>query len=230
LSDVAADTLKAGSLEFEAVLPEKDKRLFKGSLIFAAPAGITVISDIDDTIKITQVHDRKATLRSTLLEPFKPVEGMAQLYQTWVASDHPEFYYVSASPWQLYLPLADFVKSNGFPAGVFYLKDFRLKDRSRFSLFESPEKYKPAVIEPLMRKSPERKFVLVGDSGERDPEIYGNLARHFSGQVSHIFIRNVTGEPPQSPRYQHAFHDLPARLWSVFSDPSEIAAIKLVNQ
>jgi phosphatidate phosphatase APP1 len=130
---------------------------------------------------------------------------------------------VSASPWQLYSPLADFIRSNGFPAGVFYLKSFRWKDETLFNLFEGPEKYKPVVIEPLMKQFPNRRFVLVGDSGERDPEIYGALAREHPQQVAKILIRDVTEEGAEAERFKTAFRELPPSLWKVFHEPAEIA-------
>jgi len=227
LSDADVQRLGPGPIEFHARLPAKDKRVFEGLGTFAPPSGLSVISDIDDTIKITQVRDYQAALKSTFLEPFQAVPGMAQVYQNWATNDGAQFYYVSASPWQLFLPLTDFLKSNGFPAGVFCLKEFRVTDRTRFSIFENPQKYKPGVIEPLFKTFSERKFVLVGDSGERDPEVYGDLARRFPGRVAHIFIRDVTGDAVQSPRYQQAFHDLPAGLWTVFHEPSEIGSVRL---
>ena len=90
------------------------------------------------------------------------------------------------------------------------------------SLFENPEKYKPAVIEPLLKMFPQRTFVLVGDSGERDPEIYAALAREHPQQIRHIFIRDVTGETAEAERYKAAFHDLEPGLWKVFHEPAEI--------
>jgi phosphatidate phosphatase APP1 len=230
LSDTDVQKLGPGPVQFRALLPAKDKRMFTGAASFAPASGISVISDIDDTIKITQVRDRRAAVKNTFLEPFQAVPGMAQLYQNWATNDGAQFYYVSASPWQLFLPLSDFLKSNGFPAGVFCLKDFRLKDKTRFSLFENPQKYKPGIIEPILKTFPQRQFVLIGDSGERDPEIYGDLARRFRKQVSHIFIHDVTGDALQSPRYQQAFRDLPASLWTVFHEPSEIGSVKLRRQ
>jgi hypothetical protein len=225
LSDSEAQALKTSATPIQAVLPANDPRQFIGALNLFADAGITVISDIDDTIKVTQVHDRKATLRNTFLNPFQPVPGMAEVYRAWAERPAAQFCYVSASPWQLFLPLSEFVRSNGFPAGMFYLKNFRLKDESVFSLFQNPEKYKPVVIEPLLKQFPQRQFVLVGDSGERDPEIYGRLARQYPGQVIRIFIRNVSGEPAGAPRYKNAFRDLPSALWKVFQDPSEIIGL-----
>ena len=90
------------------------------------------------------------------------------------------------------------------------------------SLFQGPERYKTPVIEPLLQRFPGRQFVLVGDSGERDPEIYAALARKFPMQVTRICIRNVTNEPMGADRYKNAFRGLPPELWRVFRDPKEI--------
>jgi hypothetical protein len=210
-------------LAVHAILSSRDTRVFAGRVSLLEDAGTMVISDIDDTIKITNVRNPGATLRNTFLEAFRPVPGMAEVYQSWARGDKADFCYVSASPWQLFLPLADFVRSNGFPAGPFYLKQFRWKDESLFNLFESPEKYKPQVIEPLLAKFPNRRFVLVGDSGERDPEIYGALARQYPKQVKRILIRDVTGESPEAERYRAAFQGIAQECWRVFREPSEIA-------
>ena len=74
----------------------------------------------------------------------------------------------------------------------------------------------------LMSQSPNRRFVLVGDSGEKDPEIYGALARQHPKQVTQIFIRDVTSEPPSAARYRKAFRELPDGLWQVFQKPDSL--------
>ncbi len=205
-----------------AKLKAKDKRSFVGQVWLLDDTGASVISDIDDTIKITEVRDRHATLRNTFLREFQAAPGMAELYQRLARSNHATFHYVSASPWQLYAPLADFTRSNGFPAGTFDLKLLRWKDRSFFSLFDDPMTYKLAVIEPLLQRFPNRRFILVGDSGERDPEIYITLARRYPRQVARIWIRDVTGESASAERYQHGFAGLPPDCWQVFREPREI--------
>ncbi|HKS36694.1 MAG TPA: App1 family protein, partial [Verrucomicrobiae bacterium] len=145
-----------------------------------------------------------------------------EVYRDWSLRLNARFHYVSASPWQLYLPLAEFVRTNGFPEGTFHLKPFRVKDESFFDLFKSPEHYKPGVIEPLLKRFPGRRFVLVGDSGERDPEIYGALARRFPDQVKRVLIRDVTGEGPDAARYQKAFRDVPRERWVIFEKPDKV--------
>ena len=217
-----ATTFTNWRIPFAAELPPGDTRKFTGEVALLEATGLSVISDIDDTIKITQVRDRPAMLRNTFLLPFEPAPGMAELYQNLARSNRAEFHYVSASPWQLYVPLTEFVRSNGFPSGTFALKKFRWKDRSFLSLFADPEKYKPAVIEPLLKRFPNRHFVLVGDSGERDPEVYGTIADKHPDQVLRIYIRDVTGQAADSPRYKTAFAQLPRDQWKLFRDPREL--------
>jgi len=212
------------TIRIEAVLPKTDLRAFTGEVALVDQRGLTVISDIDDTIKVSEVLDRSAMLRNTFLKPFIPAPGMAALYSDW-AKEGAQFHYASASPAQLFLPLADFVQTNGFPAGTFHLKAFRWKDQTFFSLFSDPVKYKLGVLEPLFEKFPQRHFVLVGDSGERDPETYGTLARKYPKQVIRILIRDVTGTTADAARYKKAFHDLPDGRWQIFREPAEISPI-----
>jgi hypothetical protein len=227
LSDEEVENLRRAArgnrIEFHAVMPPKDSRAFAGAVDLVDNAGVTVISDIDDTIKITEVRERRAMLRNTFLDGFRAVPRMAEIYRTWAREPGTEFHYVSASPWQLFLPLNDFIRTNGFPAGIFCLKHFRVKDESFFSLFEAPGPYKLRVIEPLLKQFPDRRFVLVGDSGEQDPEAYAALARKYPRQVAHIYIRNVTNEGPASARFQKDFKDLPTGMWQVFTEPGEIS-------
>jgi len=212
-------------ISFSAVLSLKDQRQFTGQVFPLAEEGMSVISDIDDTIKITEVRDSQATLRNTFLREFQPVPGMAQFYRSATNEQNIGFHYVSASPWQLYEPLTAFAASNGFPSGTFTLKQFRWKDRSFLSLFADPEQYKPAVIEPLLKQFPKRLFVLIGDSGERDPEIYGALARKFPEQILRILIRDVTNETVEATRYQQAFRGVPVEKWQIFREPGEIKCL-----
>lgn len=207
-------------LTIEAILPKRDSRAFAGTVHLAPQlSGWHVISDIDDTIKVSQVRNKPELMLNTFCRPFRPVPGMAKLYRSW-AADQVRFHYVSASPWQLYSPLAAFIREHDFPAGSFHMKLFRLQDRTRTSLFGLQEEYKRGVIEPLLKRFPKDRFVLVGDSGEQDHKIYANLFRDYPEQVSHIFIRNATDEPPDA--FDSTFADVPKDRWQVFREPSEI--------
>jgi phosphatidate phosphatase APP1 len=76
-----------------------------------------VVFDVDDTIKISDVRNKKALLTNTFLKEFVPVPGLAEVYTRW-ADLGASFHYVSASPWQLHSSLADFFKSAGLPVPV----------------------------------------------------------------------------------------------------------------
>jgi len=211
----------AGWLTFQAVLRRGDKRQFTGRVQLVDPQGRSVISDVDDTIKITEVRDRQAMLANTFLRPLRPVPGMAALYRQW-ADRGMVFHYVSASPWQLYAPLAEFLAAERFPAGSFHLKLFRLKDSTALNLLGPQTKYKTEVIERILAEFPGRRFIFVGDSGEQDPETYASIARKHPGQIEHIFIRNVGGAGSEPSRFQQAFEGIPREKRKLFEKASEL--------
>ena len=210
-----------GWLWFVAETRSGDDRRFLGRVRLIEPVGLSVISDVDDTIKITLVRDRKAMLANTFLRPFQPVPEMAPIYRA-LASGGAAFHYLSASPWQLYEPLSEFQRAEGFPAGTFHLKYFRLTDSSFWDLFGSQEQYKSRSIEDLLAAFPQRRFLLIGDTGEQDPEIYGRLACRHPEQVVGIWLRNVTGETDANPRMTQAREGLPPKRWRLFKAPKDL--------
>ena len=168
-------------------------------VFLAEQHGLSVISDIDDTIKLTDVCSRRKMLRRTFAEPFEPIEGMAGVYQDW-ADQGAIFHYVSSSPWQIYDSLQQFIDISGFPAGSMHLKWFRLRDElfKRWQIIRRKSKF--GVISSLVKRMPQRHFVLVGDSGEKDPEMYAKLAAKFPKQVVRICIRQIDANPIDPPR------------------------------
>jgi hypothetical protein len=226
LSAADAAALSAGGdwLGFEAVTERQDGRRFAGRARLVGSTGWTAISDIDDTVKVSEVADHRALLANTFLRDFRPVPGMAELYRRW-ADGGAVFHYVSASPWQLYAPLSDFLSCHDFPAGTFHLKAVRPRGTGLRKFLANPEKTKRKAAAALLAAFPRRRFVMVGDSGERDPEMYAGLARDYPGQVARILIRDVGGDGAQAERLAEAFQGLPEGLWQVFREPGEVAAL-----
>lgn len=181
----------------------------KGRVKLIEPGGISLVSDIDDTIKITQIPgDKDVVLRNTLCRDFVSVPGMADKYRS---LGNVSFHYVSGGPWQLYQPLHDFLINGtaGFPAGTFHLNYFPknflaedtrslLKDSIAGSLGRTYD-HKVEQISRLMNRFPNRKFILVGDSGELDPEVYRRVNDLFHGQVEEIWIRDVLNDAEVNP-------------------------------
>lgn len=215
------ETVSEGWLPFYIDSAQTGGLKVVGQTQVVPPKGLSVISDIDDTIKISGVLDKKVLLENTFLKEFKPVPGMSRLYHRWEL-EGAVFHYVSASPWQLYPELAKLLSTERFPRGSISLRSFRVKDRTFFNLFTSPEKSKVPIIESILARYPLRKFILVGDSGEKDPEVYGEIARSHKEQVLKIFIRNVPGSVASKERYEKAFEGVDNDRWMLFGDPAKI--------
>ena len=198
-----------------------DDRVFASQIHLMPDEGISIVSDIDDTVKISEVTSKRALLANTFTRKFKAVDGMSGTYRQW-AADGATLHFVSGSPWQLYPPLSEFLRTENFPVATFHLKRVRLKDRSLLKLFEDQFEAKLKMIEPILRAYPKRHFVLVGDSGEKDPEVYGEIARKFPEQVISIHIRSVDGATREQARMTSAFRDVPTEKWQVFQEASEL--------
>ncbi len=211
-----------GTLPVAVVLQEGDPRSFSGEVHLIQPEGISVISDIDDTVKNTCATDRKEMLERSLFRDFEAVPGMAKAYRAW-AKAGASLHFVSSSPWQLYEPLREFLTASGFPDASYHLKDMHLTDRSFLNIFRPGTETKPAQIVPLLQAYPRRRFVLVGDSGEKDPEIYGDMARRAPEQIARIYIHNVTGEKASTERFQRAFAGVDRAIWDLFTDPETLS-------
>jgi hypothetical protein len=214
-----------GWLEVEVTGEGGRPVLGRGWIQCVPPEGITVVSDVDDTVKETNVLDRREMMANTFLRPFRAVEGMAAAYDGW-AREGAVFHYLSAGPVPLQGFIEEFLAEHRFPPGELSMREFRWRPGVLGDLlFGDPAVHKGAVLERLVADFPGRRFVLVGDSGERDPEIYGAFARVHPDAVASILIREVVpgGSPPE--RYTAAFEGLPDGLCRVFTDPATLGPL-----
>lgn len=86
----------------------------------------------------------------------------------------------------------------------------------------APRAHKQQVLESLFQRFPQHRFVLVGDSGEQDPEVYAGMARRYRDRVVAIWIRDVTGEGADEERYQALRDGLGDGQFQVFKEPTGI--------
>ncbi len=163
-------------------------------LIPSPDAELGVISDVDDTVLQTHVTQKLKMIWVTLSgSPFTrlPFEGTDELYQALVAgrsgqAKNPVFY-VSKSPWNLYDFLEDFMDYHQLPRGPMLLRDFGLRETP-------PLDHKTEAVRRILETYPRLPFVLIGDSGERDPDIYLTVAARYPGRVLAIYIRDLGGK------------------------------------
>ena len=184
---------------------------------------MSVISDIDDTVKVTHVLNRRNLWEATFYKPFAAVAGMADAYQRLAVRD-ATFHYVSSSPWHLTEPLLAFLGATGLPVSSISLKHARLKDRTALDILKPGRETKPPAIEAILQRYPERRFMLIGDSGEDDPEVYAQALRRHPKQITRIFIRNITAAQRGDARFSKTFAGLEAERWVLFEDATAITA------
>jgi phosphatidate phosphatase APP1 len=205
-----------------------------GRTILAEPTGWGIISDIDDTIKITGTLSPIAVLKSTFFDTPTPVMGMPELYRDLqkLFAD-PVFLYLSGSPYNLYPFLREF-REKHFPPGTMILRDASWQNLGGLisSLTVNVQTYKVDRLEKMHTWFPDRQFVCVGDSTQKDPESYGEIARRHAGWIKAIYIRRVPDESAvmgaldpdrNSPeRFEAAFKGLDKNMWMVFDDADEV--------
>lgn len=163
-----------------------------------------VISDIDDTVLHSDVAFRMEVFLASVFKNAHtrlPLEGVSEFYQrlvegTGVRSPNPIFY-VSNSPWNMYDVLVDFFRIHGIPEGSLFLRDWSLR-----SIHESQGRHKRNIIERILATYPKLDFILIGDSGEKDPEIYRDIALSLAhrGRIRAIYIRSVRSKNPERQR------------------------------
>lgn len=235
---VLTDAPPGLAVDSTAEVPSGTTGLLEMKTVYAEPHGWAVISDIDDTIKITQTNDPLGILRSTFVSEPTPVTGMPELYAYIkdILTPGAPFFYLSASPYNLYPFLRDF-RETYYPHGQLILRDASWMTIPGLlsNLTLGTQEYKVDRIKKVHRWLPQRKLICIGDSTQTDPESYGEIYRTFPGWVKLILIRKVkdiasvgTAEKNEPKRFEVAFKGVPRETWHVFEDPSE--CIKLVQK
>ncbi len=199
-----AQNSQTGWLTFRAVSAEHTGT---GRLRLVEPTGTSLIVDVDDTIKITEIlAGAEAVLANTFVREYRPTAHVPERLKRFPqASVH----YVTGSPWQLCEPLRQFVADQKLPEGTWHMKSIHKNLLSLNTWREladvmlsddATRRQKQQQIETIIQAFPKREFILVGDSGEADPEIYRDVRANFPQQIKAIWIRdsgNLAGSPTE---------------------------------
>ncbi|KAL6242886.1 hypothetical protein RBB50_009986 [Rhinocladiella similis] len=171
-----------------------DKLSATEDVIVTESKGISLISDIDDTIKHSAIASgAREIFKNTFIRELSDltIKGVKEWYAK-MASMGVKLHYVSNSPWQLYPLLRSYFALAGLPAGSIHLKQY---SGMLQGIFEPAAERKRGTINRLMNDFPDRKFILVGDSGEADLEVYTDVVLEYPKRVLGVFIRDVTTPP-----------------------------------
>ncbi|CAF1179380.1 unnamed protein product [Adineta steineri] len=208
---------------FQISVPNKNIRI-TGEIYLCDDDGITFISDIDDTIKITGVTSSTDTLINTFSGDFKSVSGMSDIYQYWQKKYNATFAYLTASPNQLYPFLREFLDRENFPSGSSHMRHFTWFDENFISFFMSNNyiKSKTETIQMFIDNTFNRTFILLGDIFQKDPDIYASIYMKYPNRIGKIFVRKYNNDTSGLQRLQQVFKDIPQRKWSTFESGSDL--------
>jgi phosphatidate phosphatase APP1 len=177
----------------------------KGEIMTPLPgATFGVISDLDDTVIQTDVTRPVRMFRSVLLGNARtrlPFEGVAEFYRALHAgptgAEANPIFYVSSSPWNFYDLLVEFLELNGIPRGPLFLRDWGVTEDAILPTDHRGHKF--GQIRQILDTYP-LPFILIGDSGQRDPEIYREVVAEQPNRILAIYIRSVTANPMRAER------------------------------
>ena len=173
-------------------------------LVVPSGPGTALVSDIDDTVMVTALpRPLLAAWNSFVLHEHarRPVPGMAALYRRWLAANPgaPTFY-LSTGAWNVAPALRRFLERSGYPAGPLLLTDW---GPTNTGWFRSGQEHKLGTLRRLIAEFPQMRWVLVGDDGQHDPQIYGRIAEDHPDRVQVVAIRQL------SPAEQVLAHGTP---------------------
>lgn len=167
--------------------------------------GLSVISDVDDTLIATYVTSKRKLLKTFLFKRFDQIHvfpGALEFVKQVLASPGGDgggtLHYVTGSPALIYDRLFHLFRLRQFPLGSLSMKYLRGKEAAGLADHLG---YKTRLIVELLQRYPKRKFLLLGDSGEKDPEIYAGVRKRFPHRIAAIFIHHVRKTPISSPRF-----------------------------
>lgn len=188
------DSLSYLSVHFELIKPERPEPVHaEGNVLMPShKAAFGIISDVDDTVLQTGATSTVSTLKKVLFGNARtrlPFAGVGAFYQALCAEYNPIFY-VSSSPWNLYDILTEFFALNDIPTGPLMLRDWGIKPSELLPLGHKTHKLES--IRAIFDAYPDLPFVLIGDSGQEDPEIYRDLVHEYPKRVRAVYIRDVS--------------------------------------
>lgn len=190
------------TIDFELmdnVIEDQKAIVAKGEVWIISPKNQRIIiSDIDDTVLVS--HSTQ-TMKKLQLMLFKnalsrhPFSGITKFYKALGkgkdnTSDFP-FFYVSSSEWNLYDLLEDFFYTNDLPKGIFLLRKLEYSIYKFWKSGGGSHQHKHNKIKRILELFPDQKVILIGDSGQKDPWIYSDIALEYPGRIETIYIRKI---------------------------------------
>jgi phosphatidate phosphatase APP1 len=205
-------------------------------LVPLSEAQFGVISDIDDTITFSSATNYLRMAKIVFLGTAYsrlPFKGVAAFYRglekgTAGRAVNP-FFFVSSSPWNLYDVLRDLFEYRSIPAGPLLLQDYGIDETKIIN--ESHHTHKLRSIRDVFDNYPHLRFILIGDSGQADPEIYREIVRLYPGRVLAVYIRDVSHPPERDEAIRKLAAEIePASCHLILAEETDLVAEDALNR
>jgi phosphatidate phosphatase APP1 len=161
--------------------------------VVGAGERLGIVSDIDDTVMITALPRPLLAFWNTFVvqeSKRRPVPGMAALYRRLSAAEPEAFVvYLSTGAWNVARPIARFLDRQGYPPGPQLMTDW---GPTPDGWFRSGQAHKRKELRRLVRELPQLRWILVGDDGQHDPQLYEELADESPAAVRMVLIRELS--------------------------------------
>lgn len=188
--------------------------------------GLTVISDIDDILRVTQIYDPKNGLLNTFAKPFVPWMNMPSIYANWSTSlPNLTFHYLTTTPEQITRNYMQFIYDN-YPGGSFDDRPLNFSDLS------ATLSIREFLLVKIFETFPNRKFILVADTSNSDVmRDYPKMAHNYPNQVQCIFLRNTSATDPldRFPYDTSGFKGLNQQMYMFFLVPDDLMGLDISN-
>ncbi|KAI1780781.1 hypothetical protein F4818DRAFT_435978 [Hypoxylon cercidicola] len=190
------------------------------------PTGFTIISDIDDILRVTKIYDPKEGLLNSFARAFTPWMNMPDIYANWSATIPDfHFHYLTTTPEQVTRNYMEFIYKT-YPLGSFDTRPLNFSDVS------ATLSIRKALLDKIFQTFPQRKFVLVADTSNSDVmKDYPQLVHDYPGQVQCIFLRNTTATDDTDlfPYDTSGFEGIDQRQYMFFVTPDDLRNVDIVG-
>ncbi|KAK3674521.1 hypothetical protein LTR78_005607 [Recurvomyces mirabilis] len=200
--------------------------LGNGTAYLVPNQGLTIISDIDDILRITKIYEPEQGLLNSFARPFVPWQNMPDIYANWSKSlPNTHFHYLTTTPEQVTRNYMQFIYST-YPGGSF---DDRPLNFSDVTATLSIRKF---LLDKVFQTFPQRKFILVADTSNSDVmRDYPQLVTDYPGQVQCIFLRNTsaTDDGDKFPYDTSGFKGLNQNMYMFFVNAEDLSGLDIAN-
>ncbi|KAF2152594.1 hypothetical protein K461DRAFT_313255 [Myriangium duriaei CBS 260.36] len=188
--------------------------------------GLTIVSDIDDILRVTKIYEPKEGLLNSFARAFTPWENMPDIYAKWASTvPNMHFHYLTTTPEQITRNYMQFIYAT-YPGGSFDTRPLNFSD------VDATLSIRKFLLQKIFQTFPERKFILIADTSNSDvmkdyPEMYFD----FPNQVQCIFLRNTTATDSgdKFPYDTSGFKSIPQKNYMFFLNADDLSGLDIAN-